>query len=158
MTDEWVFEKYYSLETGEVLLVAPHPYNKDFIFIKRRGKYYKRPKSIIGKTIAPYAPKKIGIGSRVAVRPEGGGETEYYEIAAPSVEYEYAGMGGAYYGAKTRRKESVDRSDDDFYFKISTESALAKKLTGLYIGNHFEMPDENGNLRTYVIMGVKNEK
>lgn len=92
------------------------------------------------------------------MRPEGGGETEYYEIVAPSISYEYTGMGGAYYGAKTRRKESVDRSEDDVYFKISTESALAKKLLGLYIGNRFEMPDENGELRTYVIMGVKNEK
>ena len=154
--------KRYYCKNGECVYVTDIDGEPDNICVEYQGKKYKRPRSIIGKTLFPpdYRKNRVKFESVVDVKREGVDEA-FLRLFVAKTEFinEYHGMGGSYYGAKVTRKRVI--SDDCKLPKdrtvITAGSPLGKAMMGKKVGDvvTIETPDKE-KIR-YKILFIKNE-
>ena len=144
-----MLEKAFYCKNGEVVFGYIH---HDSITIKYRGKFYERPLSAIGKTLFEYDPV-IKYNSVAKIRNIETEELICVKIYQIETEIKYYGMGGSFYGAKTKEEIStpIENNKSSKIKNISSISPLGEALINHRIDDKISVLLPSGKKEAYTI-------
>ena len=140
-------EKDLYCKNGEVVHCIIEP---NCIKVIYKNKEYKRELDAIGKTLFEYDPI-VQNGSIVDIFEEGTGDIKRIRIYTPDTEVKYYGMGGSFYGAKTKVEIVIKENINSENIKnVSTISPIGAALLNHRIGDIVEvlLPDKRTAIYT----------
>ena len=146
-------EKNLYCKNGEIVHCT---IESDCIKVIYKNKEYKRGFDAIGKTLFEYDPV-VKDGSIVDMIEEDTGDIKRVRIYIPDTEVKYYGMGGSFYGARTRVEPVIKENiKSENIMNVSTISPIGEALLNHRIDDYVEVLLPNKKTVKYTIKSVIN--
>ena len=146
-------DKALYCKNGEVVYCV---IERDCIKVLYKNKVYKRDLDAIGNTLFEYDPI-VKEGSVVDILEDGTGSIKKVRIYVPDTEVKYYGMGGSFYGARTKVEPVVKENiKSENIMNVSTLSPVGAALLNHRIDDVVEVILPNGKTATYTIKYIIN--
>lgn len=148
-------DKALYCKNGEVVYCV---IERDCIKVLYKNKVYKRDLDAIGNTLFEYDPI-VKEGSVVDILEGETGSIKRVRIYVPDTEVKYYGMGGSFYGARTKVEPIVKENiKNENIMNVSTSSPVGAALLDHRIDDVVEVKLPNGKSQKYIIKHISKDK